>query len=229
MLTTALIFSAGRGERLNPLTLTTPKPMLMIENKPLLAYHIEKLAKAGFKRIIINHAYLGGMIKHYFKNGEFYNIKIDYFAEPPGGLETGGTLAAISKKLLQNDKFILCINADIFTEFEFKTHFSLKENINAHLILTPSSKYFKQADFGLNENKLNLNNKKYIYSGIGYYRVQPLQQLSIGRFSIREWLIHQTQNNQVSGELYNGLWNDIGTLERLQDIRKLAATKYLTY
>jgi len=229
MLTTALIFSAGRGERLNPLTLSIPKPMLKIENKPLLAYHIEKLARAGFTRIIINHAYLGHMIKQYFKDGQLYNIKIDYFAEPPGGLETGGTLAAITKNLIIDDEYLLCINADIFTDFEFKTNFSLQDNMNAHLILTPSSKYFHQADFGLVKNKLTLNNKKYIYSGIGIYRRQELKQLPIGRFSIREWLIHETQNNRVSGELYNGLWYDIGTLERLKDVEKLTKIKYSNY
>jgi MurNAc alpha-1-phosphate uridylyltransferase len=221
MLSTALIFSAGRGERLRPYTLQVPKPMLEIKSKPLLAYHLEKLSKAGFQRVIINHAYLGYVIKHYFGNGKKFNLDLEYFAEPPGGLETGGTLSTISKELNIQDDFLFCINADIFTDIEFSNQLQASSNINAHLILIPPTKLFKNPDFGLSSsNYLRLTDKEFIYSGIGYYRVKALKSLPIGRFSIREWLFQETIKKRITGEIYQGKWNDIGTIERLEDARK---------
>lgn len=221
MLTTALIFAAGRGERLRPYTLYQPKPMLEIGNKPLLRFHLEKLAEAGFQRVIINHAYLGYQIKHYFGRGEGLNLSIDYFAEPPGGLETGGTLAAIAKGCHIDNEYLLAINGDIYTDFEYSTTFAMPEEFKAKLILVSAQENFKTKDFGMDKHVIHLQEKNYIFSGIAYYRLAPLKNLKVGRYSIREWLFSQAKKSGLQGEIYNGLWFDVGTKERLLALRKL--------
>jgi MurNAc alpha-1-phosphate uridylyltransferase len=218
MLDTALIFAAGRGERLIPYTLNTPKPMLQIHNKPLLAYHLERLSQAGFKRVIINHAYLGGQIKAYFGQGQGLNLKIEYFAEPPGGLETGGTLAMIVRHFHFTMNSLLTINADIYTAYPFSPKLALEPNKDAHLILVPPPQDLDySADFGLD----NLGNviktpKQYIFSGIACYRLTALKQLPIGRYSIRDWLFNCVNEQRLSAEIYLGPWIDIGHPKRLK-------------
>ena len=216
---TALIFAAGRGERLHPLTAHTPKPLLMINEMPLIAYHLKKLQQAGFKQVIINHAYLGGQIRRYVGNGSAFNLVVDYLPEPCGGLETGGTLAFLQESLNRQHEFLFTINGDIYTEKTFSNKCPIQENTNGHLILVPKSEYFSSADFGLDNNQIITPEKKYIFSGMAYYRLSALKKLPIARFSIREWLLQQIQHSRLSGELYCGEWQDIGTPERLASLQ----------
>jgi MurNAc alpha-1-phosphate uridylyltransferase len=213
----ALIFAAGRGERLQPLTLDTPKPMLYIHDKPILEYHLLKLKKAGFQHVFINHAYLGYKIKHYFGDGSALELKIEYLAEPSGGLETGGTLAALMHLKKIKSEYLLTINADIFTEYCFKQDIELATSINGHLVLIPQSKDYPQASFDLDDKQsIHCQPQKFVFSGIAYYRTKALQNLPLGRFSIRDWLFEQANNGALTGEVYHGLWQDIGDKERLQ-------------
>jgi MurNAc alpha-1-phosphate uridylyltransferase len=219
MLETAIIFAAGRGERLLPLTAHTPKPMLKIKNKPLLAYHLEKLSAEGFKRVIINHAYLGQQIKTYFGSGQGFNFHLDYFSEPPGGLETGGTLAAILHHMQIQDSWLLTLNADVFCDYPLNRDKMLPQaNKNGHLIIVPPPKNIPYTlDFGCDEQgQLSLESKAYIFSGIACYRTKALSNLQIGRYSIRHWLFNQIQENKLSGTIYPGLWLDIGDPIRYQ-------------
>jgi MurNAc alpha-1-phosphate uridylyltransferase len=218
-LDTALIFAAGRGERLYPLTAHTPKPLLTINQEPLIAYHLKKLQLAGFKNVIINHAYLGGQIRRYVGNGSAFNLVVDYLPEPCGGLETGGTLAFLQESLNLQHEFLFTINGDIYTEKSLSNQCPIQQNINGHLILVPKSEYFTTADFGLDNQQLITSEKKFIFSGMAYYRLSALKQLPIARFSIREWLLQQIQNKHLSGELYCGEWQDIGTPERLASLQ----------
>jgi MurNAc alpha-1-phosphate uridylyltransferase len=222
MIDTALIFAAGRGERLRPFTLLQPKPMLELASRPLLSFHLESLAQAGFKRVIINHAYLGYKIKHYFGTGTSFNLNLEYLAEPPGGLETGGTLAAIAKWYEIDQKYLLCINGDIFTDYPWSTKLELSDNFHGKLILVPPDEHFDTMDFGLDSNRIiQLHHKKYLFSGIAYYRLSSLKTLNIGRYSIRNWLFQRAQHGELLGDIHNGLWFDIGTKERLLSLRKL--------
>lgn len=215
MIKTALILAAGRGDRLRPYTKTTPKPLLMVQNKPLITYHIEKLAITGIKKIIINHAYLGSKIKNYLGNGQAFNLEIEYLPEPPGGLETGGTLAFLKEKIDLNEEILLAINADIFTTYSFQLNKNLPPNSQAHLIMVPQSSYFKKGDFSLTpEGHISLTKPQLIYSGIAYYRIAALEELKIGRYSIRDWFYKKIKNKLITGELFGGQWQDIGTIER---------------
>jgi len=212
MLDTALIFSAGRGERLLPLTADTPKPMLKLQGRPLIAYHLEHLAQQGFQRVIINHAYLGDKIKSYFGNGQYFGLKLEYFAEPPGGLETGGTLAAVMRFMLPQTSLLLTINGDIVTDYRFNPHIELANHCDAHLILIPpTAQLDNKPDFCLDEQgKVSQVNKAFIFSGISYYRCGALADLPTGRYSIREWLFSAAKQQKLSGEVFSGRWLDIG-------------------
>lgn len=222
MLKTALIFAAGRGERLHPLTLHTPKPLIQVDKKPLLFYHLQKLIHAKFERVIINHAYLGFQIKQYVWQQFSNQIKIEFFAEPSGGLETGGTLAALCKLGILKDELLFVINADVFTDFQFQTNIDLPAQFDGKLFLIPASKNYPEKNFSLLPNQnINCNNPEYTFSGLAIYRVKALSMLPLGRYSIRQWLFNSAKNNKLQGEVYHGMWQDIGSLERLNQIEKM--------
>lgn len=222
MLKTALIFAAGRGERLYPLTRHTPKPLIEIAQKPLLFYHLQKLIDAKFERVIINHAYLGFQIKQYVLQQFDKQIKIDFFAEPSGGLETGGTLAALCKLDMIKDEYLFTINADIFTDFQFNKNIDIPPCFDGKLVLVPASINSPEKNFSVLTNQIiKCENPDYIFSGLAIYRVQALTSLPLGRYSIREWLFTKAHNNKLQGEIYRGLWQDIGSIERLNQIKNI--------
>ena len=215
MIKTALIFAAGRGERLMPFTQTTPKPMLLVHDKPIIAYHLEKLAQVGVQHVFINHAYLGYKIRQYLGKGQGFGLSIHYLPEPPGALETAGTLAFFLKELANNEDLLLTINADIYTDYTFEPKIKLEPKSDGHLILVPTSNYFKKADFSLNPNgDLETTNANLIYAGIAYYRMRAFENLEVGRYSLRHWLFSKASRHQLTGEVYQGLWQDIGTVDR---------------
>lgn len=219
MLNTALIFAAGRGERLQPLTFHTPKPLIKIAEKPLLHYHMQKLIDAKFSRVIINHAYLGSQIKQYAMQQFGHQIQIDFFAEPSGGLETGGTLAALCKLGVVEDELLFTINADVYTDFPFQLDAQLSPDFNGKLVLVPANQHHSEKSFSLtNHQIIQCNNPEYTFSGLAIYRVQALKKLALGRHSIREWLFASANNQKLQGQVYHGLWQDIGSIERLKQI-----------
>jgi len=214
MIKTAMILAAGRGERLKPLTDRQPKALCRVGDMPLIEYHLANLAKAGFKRVIINHAYLGGKIRQQLGQGARWGVEICYSPEPPGGLETGGGIVnALS--LLGKEPF-LTVNADIFTDYDFTT-VSLPAHSLAHLVLVNKPAYTSTGDFGLSAvNKLDNTSKSYVFSGIACFKPAVFNQLNPGRYSITPLLRELACKNLATGELYQGKWMDIGSLERLQ-------------
>lgn len=210
---TAMILAAGRGERLKPLTDTMPKAMCLVKGKPLIEHHVLALAQAGFERLVINHAYLGGVIRHYLGNGQQYGVEILYSPEPPGALETGGAIVN-ALPLLGTTPFVT-VNADIYTDFDFA---KLELNIDAiHLILVKKNPALKHhGDFGLTQENLVTNtHRDYTFPGIACYHPQVFSQSKIGRYSVTALIRHYVDLNKVTGSLYAGKWFDIGTFERL--------------
>ena len=218
---TALIFSAGRGERLRPITDSMPKALCRVHNIPLVEYHIAKLVKSGFTRLVINHAYLGGQIRQQLGNGERWNIDICYAPEPPGGLETGGGIVnALS--LLGNEPF-LTVNADIFTDYNF-SQFVLPQTSTVHLVLVNKPAYLNHGDFALSANKQLTNYpRQYTFAGIAGYRPELFRQMQPGRYSITPLLRELANEGVVTGEIYSGQWLDIGTVQRLQQVNSPAS------
>lgn len=212
MIKTALIFAAGRGERMMPYTKNTPKPLLMVGTRPLLVHHLHQLATAGIQNVIINHAYLGYQIRQYVGNGQAFGLKIEYLPEPPGGLETGGTLAFIKKANWVDEQTLLCLNADIYTNYLPNCDLQLDDDTDGHLILIPTQAHLPPANFGYNkeDKRVLLTPKKFIFSGICYYRMKALDNLCVGRYSIRDWLFTKAMQSQLSADIYTQFWFDVG-------------------
>lgn len=213
---TAMILAAGRGERLKPLTDTIPKALCLVQGKPLIEHHVEKLAHAGFTHLVINHAYLGSQIRHYLGNGSKWSLTISYSAEPPGGLETGGGLVN-ALPLLGSEPFIT-VNADIFTDFDFKTLQSQKPSLLHLILINKNPQQGHAGDFGLVNNQLSNASRDYVFSGIAYYNPEVFHNLPYGRYSVSYLIRQYAQEGKVSAEIHNGVWFDVGSLDRLNAV-----------
>lgn len=205
---TAMILAAGRGERLKPYTNHFPKALYPIKGKPVIEHQIQKLVEAGIETIVINHAYLGGKIRRYLGHGDRWGINIAYSPEPPGGLETGGGIVNALPLLGQSP--FLVINADIFTDFPFQA-IKCCDLTQAHLVLTypPASK--KKGDFGLDNNGYLTNAPQdYTFTGIARYHPDFFSDCPVGNYSLTPLLRKMASRHKISGELYEGHWQDIG-------------------
>ncbi|QRN04859.1 NTP transferase domain-containing protein [Legionella sp. MW5194] len=216
---TAMILAAGRGERLKPLTLYTPKAMCRVQGIPLIERHVVNLARAGFEKIIINHAYLGGQIRHHLGDGRRFGVTIHYSPEPPGGLETGGGLQ--NARHLLGDEPFLTVNADIVTHYDF-TRLALPQDSLLHLVLVPNPAHNQVGDFGLTAEGRVTNDRVYTYPGIACYHPQALTSCLPGRYSIVPLMRALVRNQQATGELFQGAWVDIGSIDRLNQANTLA-------
>jgi len=215
----AMILAAGRGERLRPLTDTLPKPLVEIAGKPLIEYHIESLARAGFGEIVINQGHLGDMLPPIIGDGSRWNITIYWSDEQPEALETGGGIHK-ALPLLGSSPFLV-INGDIWTDYPFSRLRAIKCSW-AHLVMIPNPPQHPEGDFALNNARIkNQGENRLTFSGIGVYHPRLFDDCTAGKFSVVPLLRSAMENQLVTGEKYAGKWEDIGTSERLEAIRKL--------
>lgn len=214
----AIILAAGRGERMRPLTDTTPKPLLKVHGKPLIVWHIEKLASLGFSEIVINIDYLGDKIIQALGDGSKWGVSIIYSDErETGALESGGGIIK-ALPFMQGETFLV-INSDVWCDYEFDSSFDLKDDL-AHLILVPNPQHNPDGDFGLNKDMvINDSNKKYTFSGIGYYSAKLFENMECKKTPLAPILREAVQNKKISGSLYQGEWRDIGTPQRLKEVQ----------
>jgi len=215
----SMILAAGRGERMRPLTDTLPKPLLEVHEKPLVVWHLEKLALAGFKEIIINIAHLGYKIPETLGCGSRWGVNIIYSDEQESGaLESaGGIIKALP---LLGDETFLVVNGDVFCDYAFDVDFNLGDDL-AHLILVPNPEHNRDGDFGLNDSYLlNEDRLKYTFSGIGYYNPKLFKELKYGKSALAPLLRDAIQKQKVSGEVFKNMWHDIGTPQRLKEINE---------
>jgi MurNAc alpha-1-phosphate uridylyltransferase len=206
----AMILAAGRGERLRPLTDGTPKPLLEVRGKPLIFYHLEALARAGFSEVVINLSWLGGQIRQRLGAGEAFGVRIAY-SEEDVALETaGGILQALP---LLGERFVV-VNADIFTDYDFSR---LREATGAaHLVLVENPGHNPGGDFSLDDGTVvNQGKPMHTFSGIAQYQRGFFAGLEPGKQALAPLLRAASDRGQVSGELFRGEWSDIGTAERL--------------
>ncbi|NOQ15562.1 MAG: NTP transferase domain-containing protein [Methyloprofundus sp.] len=210
----AMILAAGRGERMRPLTDTTPKPLLKANKKALIEYTVEALVKAGIVDIIINLAYLGKQIEAYLGDGSRYSANIQYTHEGKTGLETAGGIKN-ALPLLGKETFLV-INADIYCDFPLHTIINKKIDL-AHLILVKNPAHNPTGDFAIaaNHHLNTVDTLKYTFSGIGLYRPELFANLNAGKYALAPLLKTAMTNQQITGELYEGFWMDIGTVDRL--------------
>ena len=211
----ALIFAAGRGERMRPLTDVTPKPLLEAGGKRLIEWHLENLARAGVREVVINTSHLAEQFPAALGDGSRWGLRIAYSYEGTEPLETGGGMLR-ALPLLGAEPFI-AVNGDIFTDFDFST---LPQNPHglAHLVLVDNPAHHPQGDFAL-EHGLVRDEPRLTFAGIGVYRPELLGGRTPGKFSIVPILRAAMPEDRVSGEHHRGTWNDIGTPQRLAELR----------
>lgn len=217
----ALIFAAGIGERMRPLTLTTPKALLQVRGKPLIVHHIEAFARAQVQELVINVSYLGDLIKAALGDGRQFGVNIRYSDEGASPLETGGGMRH-ALPLLGNAPFI-AVNSDIFVDFDFARLRNLPSIVGgalAHLVLVANPTHHADGDFVLTGSKLyTCGPDKLTFSGIGVYSPKLLTGTPSGAFKLAPLLREAMAFGNVSGERFDGLWTDVGTPERLAQIR----------
>ena len=216
MIERALIFAAGRGERMRPLTDTTPKPLIPARGKPLIVYHLEKLARAGVQEVVINTSHLAAQFPAALRDGSTWNLRIRYSYEGPEPLETGGGMLR-ALPLLGHEPFI-AVNGDIFTDFDFST---LPQRISgvAHLVVVDNPPHHRDGDFVLRDGQLfDEPAPRLTFAGIGVYRPSIVDRHAPGVFSIAPILRERMSDGAISGAHFGGLWNDIGTPERLAQL-----------
>ena len=215
----AMILAAGRGERMRPLTDHTPKPLLMAAGKRLIEYHIDSLVRAGFTELVINHAHLGQQVEQALGDGARYGARIHYSAECEGqALETGGGIYK-ALPLLQGEAFVV-VNGDVYCDYNF-ARLSVPEGL-AHLVMVDNPPHNPAGDFALEDGQIHSEGvKKLTFSGIGVYRPELFAGSKPGAFPLAPLLRDAMARDAVSGEHFPGLWMDIGTPERLQQLDEM--------
>ena len=217
----AMILAAGRGERMHTLTDKLPKPMLPVAGKPLLQYHVEALAQAGFTDLVINHARFGDRIEVFFADGADFNVTIRYSAEGNSPLETGGGIKR-ALSLLGDDPFLV-INGDIWTDFPLESLATVSPGL-AHLVLIPNPAHHPAGDFVLEGGEILCSGQpRYTFSGIGVYQPSLFNSVRQEVFPLAPVLRRAMQDRQVTGELHSGRWFDIGTPARLAALENYLA------
>lgn len=214
----AMILAAGRGERLRPLTDTTPKPLLEAGGKPLIEYHLENLAQAGFREVAINTGHLGSMIPAALGDGSRWGLRISYSTEPPEALETGGGIFQ-ALPLLGAAPFAV-ISGDIWCDFPLASLRTVKCDY-AHLVMIPNPPHHPRGDFALNHARLRTEGEPRVtFSGIGVYHPRMFAGCEAGRWRITGLLRKTADLHLMTGELHTGAWHDTGTSERLEALRR---------
>jgi MurNAc alpha-1-phosphate uridylyltransferase len=213
-----MILAAGRGERLRPLTDTTPKPLVDIGGETLLGRHLARLAAAGFARAVINVSHLAQQIVARFGDGARQGLAIAWSPEA-APLETAGGIAQ-ARALLGDEPFLL-VNADIWCEFDFSRlrNFPLEKRLS-HLVLVPNPPWHAKGDFSFERGVVgNAPSPRYTYAGISVLSPRLVDGIAAGaRAQLAPLWRAAAERSQVSGELYEGYWNDVGTPERLKDL-----------
>ena len=220
-----MILAAGRGERMRPLTDSTPKPLLRAGGRTLIEYHLQGLQAAGLTDVVINVAHLGQQIEQALGDGSDRGMRIRYSREGDKGLETGGGIRH-ALPLLGPGPFMV-VNGDVYTDYPFAqlAATGLAESDLAHLVLVPNPPQHPQGDFLLADGRCrDEEGERLTFSGIGLYRATLVAGVEERAFGLAPLLRAAMQQGRVAGEYYAGDWRDIGTPERLAELdRELGA------
>ena len=230
MFRNALIFAAGKGERMRPLTEHTPKPLLEAGGKRLIEWHLAKLAALGVERVVINTSWLGAQFPAVLGDGSRYGVELHYSDEGAEPLETGGGL--LHALALLEPGPALVINGDIWTDFDFSILPHDPDTL-AHLVLVDNPAHHRQGDFHC-DTAGRLHQRGYpihTYAGIGVYRPELLRDwrsivadlpdadATPPRFPVAPLLFAAAARGELSGQVHTGAWTDVGTPERLEALR----------
>ena len=222
-LKTAMILAAGRGERMRPLTDFVPKPLLKVQGKPLIEYHLEALKRSGYERVVINHAWLGQQIESALGTGERFGLDILYSAEPQA-LETAGGISNALPLLCPNkgDELFTVVNGDIFTDFDFDTLPSyLPKGVEAHLVMVDNPSHNPDGDFYFTGYGLHPEQGcKMTFSGIAVYHKGFFAQINAGVKPLAPMLRAAIEQGIIVAQHFTGHWTDVGKPQRLAELNK---------
>jgi MurNAc alpha-1-phosphate uridylyltransferase len=213
-----MILAAGRGERMRPLTLSRPKPLLEAGGLPLIVHHLHALAASGLTDVVINVSWLGDQIRAALGDGSAYGVRLQYSEEGPEPLETGGGIFR-ALPLLGPSAFVV-LNGDVWTDYPCaRLRAALQPGDLAHLVLVPNPAHNPGGDFVLDQGRIvEAGSKRLTFSGLGVYRPELFSGCIDGIFKLAPLLRSALSAGRVSGELHTGTWLDIGTPERLADL-----------
>jgi len=214
----AMLLAAGRGERLRPVTDTTPKALVEVSGKSLLERHLDAVKAAGIDTVVINLGWLGATIIERLGSGSRYGLNIIYSPEGDDVLETGG---GIHRALpLLGDRPFLVINADVYTDMPVPAQ-QLGASDMAHLVLVPTPQHRSAGDFDLIDGRVcNSEKPELVFSGVAMYRPEFFAGCSPGRFPLAPMLRAAADAGDIAGSIYAGFWEDVGTLDRLEELNR---------
>lgn len=229
-----MLLAAGRGERMRPLTDTCPKPLLKVRGRPLIIWHILNLVKAGITEIVINHAHLGHMIETTLGDGSQFGAKIHYSKEEVA-LETAGGIAKALPLLVDaNEEPFIVVSSDIYIpQFDFKECLNTLEDNDmwgnphpldkrdvAWLYMVKNPSFHPQGDFALNLMGLqNEGEPRVTFGNIGVYRPEMFAHIQTGEHAKLGPLLRElADRGQLGGELYSGIWHNVGIPEQLAQL-----------
>lgn len=209
----AMILAAGRGERLRPLTDTVPKPLLCVRGRPLIEFHVEALCRAGIHELVVNLGWLGARLREHLGDGSRLGASVAYSEEGYPPLETGGGIHR-ALGLLGPEPFWV-VNGDVFCDFVFDRR-GLPPGVVAHLVLVPNPPQHPQGDFALSGGRVRDEGAdRLTFSGISLLHPALFAGCAPGRFPLAPLLRAAMARDAVTGELFTGAWNDVGTPGRL--------------
>ena len=214
----AMILAAGRGERLRPLTDTTPKALTEVQGESLLERHLRALQRAGVETVVINLGWLGEQIAERIGSGVAYGLNVLYSPEDDNILETGGGIHR-ALPILGSEPFLV-VNADIFTDMPMPVG-ELDRDALGELVLVPTPADKPHGDFDVEDGRLrNGKNRPYTFSGVAKYRPEFFANCEPGRFSVVPMLRAAADADQLAASVYSGSWTDVGTVERLESLNR---------
>jgi N-acetyl-alpha-D-muramate 1-phosphate uridylyltransferase len=218
----AMLLAAGRGERLRPITDSLPKPLVPVGGRPLIAWHLTALARAGIREVVINLSWLAERLRAALGDGSEWGVSITWSEEGPVPLETGGGILR-AVPMLGPGPFMV-VNADIWTDIDFAA-LALRKGAHAHLMLVPNPPHNPRGDFGLDGDLVvSRDVDRFTYSGVGLFRPEFFDGCTAERFPLLPLLNRAIAARRVRGELHRGAWSDVGTAERLAALEaRLAA------
>ncbi|HWI35167.1 MAG TPA: nucleotidyltransferase family protein [Burkholderiales bacterium] len=222
----AMLLAAGRGERLRPLTDRIPKPLVPVAGKPLIAWHLERLAASGCREVVANVSHLGQQIVDYVGDGERFKLRVN-FSREAAPLETAGGIAQ-ALPLLGREPFLL-VNGDIYCEIDFRPLLAHDLDANlAHLVLVPNPPQHVQGDFSLDGGGVigNDGTPRYTYAGVAVMSPRLVASVKRGDKAPLAPLLRSAAGQRlISGERFGGLWQDVGTAERLAELETQLASR----
>ena len=214
----AMILAAGRGERLRPLTETTPKALVEVQGRSLLERHLDRLGDAGIETVVINLGWLGEQIAERVGSGRDYGLNVVYSPEGDNILETGGGVHR-ALPILGSEPFLV-VNADIYTDIPLPPD-ALDGDDMGHLVLVPKPAHKERGDFDLSNGRIQTSDDPaFTFSGVAVYRPEFFADCEPGRFPLAPMLKTAARAGRLAGSLHEGLWEDVGTPERLAELNR---------